>query len=281
MCIYIYIYNAYIYIYIYNALLGVHGDAARGRVCLEPHGSFGRRGATVTKTGWLTQKQKTFTELVPKLPNRRNPFFIGNPLPNWYRNCRIGAILCPNRVRSVFKISNICLRPRPWQFEIRDSTDKWATYLLLGFETLNLIFCDLKLWKLTVSMNNSPEVFQIFSGSGPRIQDLGLIWIRFLDLDIFVWIIFQDFWVSGFLFLDFWISTLSPTAPWAARRGLRSHICIYVHMYVYIYIYIYTYIHTHIYIYIYIYILSPWLRTNGVSTDGAAAEVVGPPLAGA
>ena len=35
-------------------------------------------------------------------------------------------------------------------FEIWDSTDKQATYLLLGFETLNLKFRDLKLWKLTV-----------------------------------------------------------------------------------------------------------------------------------
>ena len=26
-------------------------------------------------------------------------------------------------IRSVFKISNLFLRPRPWQFEIRDSTD--------------------------------------------------------------------------------------------------------------------------------------------------------------
>ena len=54
------------------------------------------------------------------------------------------------KVRSVFKISILFLRPRPWQFEIRDSTDKRATYLFLGFETLNLKFCDLKLWKLTV-----------------------------------------------------------------------------------------------------------------------------------
>ena len=42
------------------------------------------------------------------------------------------------------------LQPRPWQFEIWDSTDTEATYLFLGFETLNLKFCDLKLWKLTV-----------------------------------------------------------------------------------------------------------------------------------
>ena len=30
-------------------------------------------------------------------------------------------------LRSVFEISNLFLRPRPWQFEIRDSTDKQAT----------------------------------------------------------------------------------------------------------------------------------------------------------
>ena len=53
-------------------------------------------------------------------------------------------------LRSVFKISCLFLRPRPWQFEIWESTDKQATHLLLGFETLNLKFCDLKLWKLTV-----------------------------------------------------------------------------------------------------------------------------------
>ena len=41
-------------------------------------------------------------------------------------------------VRSVFKISCLFLRPRLWQFEIRDSTDNYATYLLLGSETLNL-----------------------------------------------------------------------------------------------------------------------------------------------
>ena len=44
-----------------------------------------------------------------------------------------------------FQISNLFLRPRPWQFEIRDSTGKYATYLLSGFETLNLKFRDLKL----------------------------------------------------------------------------------------------------------------------------------------
>ena len=44
-----------------------------------------------------------------------------------------------------FQISNLFLRPRPWQFEIRDSMDKQATYLLSGFETLILKFCDLKL----------------------------------------------------------------------------------------------------------------------------------------
>ena len=55
-----------------------------------------------------------------------------------------------NIIRSVFKISCLLLRPRPWQFEIRDSTDTYATYLLLGFETLNLKFRDSKLWKLTV-----------------------------------------------------------------------------------------------------------------------------------
>ena len=27
-------------------------------------------------------------------------------------------------VRSVFKISKLFLRPRPWQFEVRDSTDE-------------------------------------------------------------------------------------------------------------------------------------------------------------
>ena len=48
-------------------------------------------------------------------------------------------------LRSVLRISCLFLRPRPWQFEILDSTDKQATYLLLGFETLNLKFCDLKL----------------------------------------------------------------------------------------------------------------------------------------
>ena len=29
-----------------------------------------------------------------------------------------------HQARSVFKISGLFLRPRPWQFEIRDSTDK-------------------------------------------------------------------------------------------------------------------------------------------------------------
>ena len=57
-------------------------------------------------------------------------------------------------VRSVFRISNLFLRPRPWQFEIRDSTDKQATCLCIGFETLNLKICDLKLWKLTVGPLN-------------------------------------------------------------------------------------------------------------------------------
>ena len=49
-----------------------------------------------------------------------------------------------------FKISYLFLRPRLWQFENWDSRDKSTTCLFLGFETLNLKFCDLKLWKLTV-----------------------------------------------------------------------------------------------------------------------------------
>ena len=51
----------------------------------------------------------------------------------------------PWSIRSVLTTSCLFLWPRPWQFDIRDSTDKQATYLLLGFETLNLNFCDLKL----------------------------------------------------------------------------------------------------------------------------------------
>ena len=58
--------------------------------------------------------------------------------------CHFDRMVCVE-VRSVFKISCLFLGPRPWQFEIRDSTDKEASYLLLGFDTLNLKFCDLKL----------------------------------------------------------------------------------------------------------------------------------------
>ena len=76
------------------------------------------------------------------------PFF----LPQLRLLCRGSAPL-----RSVFKISCLFLRPRPWQFEIWDSTDTQATYLFSWFETLNLNFCDLKLWKLTVQRQLDPK----------------------------------------------------------------------------------------------------------------------------
>ena len=60
-------------------------------------------------------------------------------------NCKLVIKHASQMLRSVFNISCLFLRPRPWQFEILDSTDKQATHLLLGFETLNLKFCDLKL----------------------------------------------------------------------------------------------------------------------------------------
>ena len=72
-------------------------------------------------------------------------------------------------IRSVFKMPCLFLRPRPWQFEIWDSTDKAATYLLLGFETLNLEFCDLKLWKLNVCCpSRRREAPQAPGGAGAR-----------------------------------------------------------------------------------------------------------------
>ena len=40
------------------------------------------------------------------------------------RSTKAIAIAPPGLLRSVFKITNLFLRPRPWQFEIRDSTDK-------------------------------------------------------------------------------------------------------------------------------------------------------------
>ena len=50
----------------------------------------------------------------------------------------------PAVLLATVSFQNSCLfsRPRPWQFEIRDSTDTQATCLFLGFETLNLKFCD-------------------------------------------------------------------------------------------------------------------------------------------
>ena len=65
-------------------------------------------------------------------------------------------------------MSCLFLRPRLWQFEIWDSTNKYATYLLLGFETLNLKFCDLKLWKLTVMQSWGLSWVIEFSGKAHR-----------------------------------------------------------------------------------------------------------------
>ena len=60
----------------------------------------------------------------------------------------------------------------------------------------------------------------------------------------------------------------------------------YIYISLSIYIYIYIYICIYIYIYIYIYIIMvlqlqeggidvvPWLRRNGVNTNGAAAKVI-------
>ena len=53
-------------------------------------------------------------------------------------------------LRSVFRISNLFLRPRPWRIEIRHRVKRTSTIHLIGFETLQLKIRRLKLWKPTV-----------------------------------------------------------------------------------------------------------------------------------
>ena len=133
-------------------------------------------------------------------------------------------------LRSVFKISCLLLRPRPWQFEVWDSTDKWATYLLLGFKTLNLKFCDLKLYE------NWP--YWRFAqcelpGAGCRPAAGAGPW-------------------------------LAPAPGLEGPGGGDTYIGVVICVFIYIYIYIYTYItYMYIIIYIYMYIYLPRLGPRG------------------
>ena len=56
------------------------------------------------------------------------------------------------KIRSVFKISNLFLRPKPCHIEIRHRVRKTSTINLFGFETLKLKIRRLKLWKPTVTV---------------------------------------------------------------------------------------------------------------------------------
>ena len=121
----------------------------------------------------------------------------------------VSSLFAAFRLRSVFKMSCLFLRPRLWRFEIRYSTDTQATCLLLGFETLNLKFCDLKLWKPTVSdhadHNNhaGSRNFPQRSRRGPVHQ---------------------------------------------ALHGLPHYIYIYIYICMYVYVYIYIYIDIYVFV---------------------------------
>ena len=75
--------------------------------------------------------------------DREHAFASGNG-DFWQRywhavDLHLGCVLA----RSVFKISCLLLRPKPWQFEICDSTGAYVSNILvfnLRFETLNLTF---------------------------------------------------------------------------------------------------------------------------------------------
>ena len=134
-------------------------------------------------------------------------------------------------------MSYLFLRPRPWQFEIWDSTDTYATYLLAGFDTLNLKFCDLKLWKLTVHSylcRRAESVLALtawvaaFVRAHPKVSVLGV--------DIMPACHVWGFVVSC-------CATLAVAKHIGSRHSRINikHICIYIYIYIHIYIYIYIY----------------------------------------
>ena len=144
-------------------------------------------------------------------------------------------------IRSVFRISCLFLRPRLSQFEIGDSTDKWATYLLLGFETLDLKFCDLKLWKLTVSVFLLEDYF-------------GFVWV--IIFGGLFWIIFLEDYLYPYLQAGYIIilslsragAVLRRRLGVAEERGLqraarlKAYVCIHIYVYIYIYVCMYRYV---------------------------------------
>ena len=106
--------------------------------------------------------------------------------------CTIMYVSC--RIRSVFKMSRLFLRPRPWQFEIWDSTDKSATYLFLGFETLNLKFRDLKLCKLTATRlfrGVNIAFFRLAIQAGLSRMSRAIRITRRTNCTFFAWLIMQ------------------------------------------------------------------------------------------
>ena len=69
-------------------------------------------------------------------------------------------------LRSVFKCSSFEVSSGPWGFDFLHAYTSWETmlasyglamYLNVGFESLKLKVCELKLWELTVNLNLDPE----------------------------------------------------------------------------------------------------------------------------
>ena len=144
-------------------------------------------------------------------------------------------------LRSVFRISCLFLRPRLWQCDIWDSTDTKATYLFLGFEMLNLKFCDLKLWQLTVLVHVCCLLINKYSCAYiSPFNSICCVFVIRPRLHASIEIMKTD--------------RMSRCRAAAARRRIPWELYI-LPLYIYIYIYIlYTVVYIPILLYIYIYI---------------------------
>ena len=148
MCVYIYIYIItiiiYIYIYIYIHIHRILYVYIYIYICLHPliwrsGGCSSRVASSLKERFYWDAGSLSNPETLASPSDRMKSSKINSIEQTWF-----------TVIRSVFKISCLFLRSRLWQFEIWDSTDKYATYLFLGFETPNFRIRDLKLWTLTV-----------------------------------------------------------------------------------------------------------------------------------
>ena len=114
------------------------------------------------------------------------------------------AIIEAMLIRSVFKISCLFLWPRPWQFDIWDSTDKWATYFYFRIWYAQFEVLRFEIMKTDRNSNNrsNDNMFAWAGASALEACDICTVWL-----------------------------------------GTRLYIYIYILLYIYIYIHLCVYIY--------------------------------------